>query len=68
MSCNQPSKSPLNISITYTTNCEEKCRYNFKYRQSISVVRNNYNWLSFTYDKSSSNVKYNGNNYYVSSI
>jgi len=60
------------MNITKTNvygNCDLKCAYNYNYNQSNSIVKNNGDSISLTYDKGhTSQVIFNNQKYYVSNI
>lgn len=68
MSCST-SNSPINInSSNVSGNCDSKCDYKYKYQSSSCVGKNVGNYISLSYDSSSSLIKYNEINYYVKEI
>jgi carbonic anhydrase len=69
MSCPNAT-SPINISLSSITGkCDYKCAYNFNYNNSSCIATNRGDYLSLSYDNSSSHpVIYNASNYDVNEI
>jgi hypothetical protein len=69
MSCPN-STSPININLSdITGKCDYKCAYNFNYNNSSCLATNRGDYLSLSYDNSSSHpVVYNASNYDVKEI
>ena len=69
MSCPN-STSPIDISLSAITGtCDYKCAYNFNYNNSSCVATNRGDYISLSYDNSSTpSVIYNSSNYNVSEI
>lgn len=68
MSCST-SNSPIDInSSNVSGNCDSKCDYNFKYQNSSCVGKNIGNYISLSYDNSSSTIKYNSISYNVKDV
>lgn len=69
MSCPNAT-APIDISMSKITgNCNLKCSYNFHYSNSSCVVTNRQDYLSISYDKTSSPpVLYNAIGYFVKEI
>ena len=69
MSCPNAT-SPIDISLSSITGkCDYKCAYNFNYNNSSCVATNRGDYLSLSYDNSSSHpVVYNASNYDVKEI
>ena len=69
MSCSNAT-APIDISISKITgNCDLKCSYRFNYNNSSCVATNRGNYISISYDKSSSPpVSYNASGYDVQEI
>lgn len=69
MSCPNAT-SPINISLSSITGkCDYKCAYNFNYNNSSCIATNRGDYLSLSYDNSSTHpVIYNASNYDVNEI
>lgn len=69
MSCPNAT-SPIDINLSSITGlCDYKCAYNFTYNNSSCVATNRGDYLSLSYDNSSSHpVVYNASNYDVQEI
>jgi carbonic anhydrase len=69
MSCPNAT-SPINISLaSITGKCDYKCAYNFNYNNSSCIATNRGDYLSLSYDNSSTHpVIYNASNYDVNEI
>lgn len=68
MSCLN-STAPINIDSNPIGNCELKCKYSYKYKDSPSKLTNNTSFLSLTHDGSYPEpVTYNANKYNVDEI
>jgi carbonic anhydrase len=68
MSCST-SNSPIDInSSNITGNCDSKCNYKYKYQSSSCVGKNLGNYISLSYDNSSSLINYNEISYYVKEL
>jgi carbonic anhydrase len=69
MSCPNAT-SPIDISLSSITGkCDYKCAYSFNYNNSSCVATNRGDYLSLSYDNSSSHpVVYNASNYDVKEI
>ena len=69
MSCPN-STSPIDISLSEITGtCDYKCAYNFNYNNSSCVATNRGDYISLSYDNSTTpSVIYNSSNYNVSEI
>jgi len=69
MSCPNAT-SPIDINLSSITGkCDYKCAYNFTYNNSSCVATNRGDYLSLSYDNSSSHpVVYNASNYDVKEI
>jgi carbonic anhydrase len=68
MSCPN-STAPINIDSSPIGNCELKCKYSYKYKDSPSKLTNNTSFLSLTHEGSYPEpVTYNANKYNVDEI
>lgn len=68
MSC-PDSNSPIDISSSNVSGtCDLKCDYKFKYQNSSCVGKNVGNYISLSYDNSSSTITYNQIYYYVKEV
>lgn len=68
MSC-KSATAPINIDNKPIGNCELKCKYSYKYKDSASKLTNNTGFLSLTYEKTYPEaVTYNANQYNVDEI
>lgn len=61
------SNAPIDISMTNVyNNCDLKCDFSFNYSNSLSVVKNRGDHISFTYDSNNNSpVTYNSKKYEV---